>query len=74
MAKGKYARKRLLKQLRDRPINETELSARTVKVLETFGIKNMADLYAHSEEQLKAISGIGEKAMEEIRAVRKSLK
>ena len=70
MAKGKYARKRLLKQLRNCSIHDTKLSARTIKALEAAGIENMADLTVRTEEKLKAIPGIGEKAMEEIRTIR----
>lgn len=69
MAKGKYARKRLLKELRRCSIHNSGLSARTIKALEATGIENMADLTVRTEEDLKAIPGIGDKAMEEIRAV-----
>lgn len=70
MAKGKYARKRMLKELRTRQIENIGLSAHTVKALRNAGIENMADIILRSEDDLKSIHGIGEKAMEEIRKVK----
>lgn len=66
MAKGKYAIKRLLKQFREIPLKESALSTWIVKSLESEGFETLADVIACSEEKLKFISGIGEKAMVEI--------
>lgn len=74
MAKGKYARKRLLKQLRTSPINESGLSEWIIKALTKAEIYTMADLFICNEEKLKAVPGIGDKAMIELRELRNSLK
>lgn len=74
MAKGKYARKRLLKQLRTRPINESGLSEWIIKALTKAEINTMADLFTCNEEKLKAVPGIGTKAMEELHELLKKLK
>lgn len=74
MARGKYARKRQLQMLRNNPIQNTGLSHRIVKALEKAGIYNMADLTVCGEEKLIAIPGIGEKAIQEILAVKKEIK
>ena len=73
MAKGKYAKKRLLRQLQEMLIDDCGLSTRTAKVLQTAGIGNMADLIHRSDDEIQAIHGIGEKAMEEIRLVKKPI-
>ena len=70
MAKGKYARKRLLKELRSIPIQELELSTHTVNSLLSAGITTAADIVLRSESELKAIHGIGERAMLEIKKSR----
>ena len=72
MAKGKYARKRKLQQLRSYPLTSTELSSRIVKALENASICNIADLVLCSEEKLKSTPGIGEKALKEIMKVREN--
>ncbi len=69
MAKGKYARKRLLKKLRTVPISSTELSPRVVNLLANAEIHNLAKLYLFDEERLRSISGIGEKAIKEIQMI-----
>lgn len=66
MARGKYARKRQLKDLRSHLLRDTNLSHRVVKVLEKAGICNMADLMVCSDEKLRTIPGVGEKAIQEI--------
>lgn len=66
MAKGKYARKRLLKQMREVPIKESSLSEWIIKSLERAGFETLADVIACSDEKLKAVHGIGDKAMVEI--------
>ena len=70
MAKGKYARKRLLKELRSIPIQNLELSTHTVNSLLSAGITTATDIVLRSESELKAIHGIGEKAMLEIKKSR----
>ena len=67
MSKGKYARKRCLKELRSIPIQELKLSTHTVNSLLSAGITTSADIVLRSESELKAIHGIGEKAMLEIK-------
>lgn len=66
MARGKYARKRHLKELRSHLLRDTNLSHRVVKVLEKASIYNMADLMVCSDEKLRMIPGVGEKAIQEI--------
>ena len=66
MAKGKYARKRLLKQFGEIPIKESTLSAWIIKSFEQAGFETLADVIAFSEEKLKSIPGIGDKALVEI--------
>ena len=55
MAKGKYARKRLLKQLRTRLINESGLSEWIIKALTRAEINTMADLFICNEESIKEV-------------------
>lgn len=74
MARGKYARKRQLKELRSHLLRDTNLSHRVVKVLGKAGICNMADLMVYSDEKLRMIPGIGEKAIQEILAVKEEIK
>ena len=66
MAKGKYARKRLLKQSREIPIKESALSAWITKALEQAGLETLADVMVCNEDKLKSIPGIGDKALVEI--------
>ena len=66
MAKGKYARKRLLKQFREIPIKESTLSAWIIKSFERAGFETLADVIACSEDKVKSIPGIGDKALVEI--------
>ena len=70
MAKGKYARKRQLRQLRSYPLTSTELSSRIVKTLGKASICNIADLVLSSKEQLRSVPGIGDKALQEIMTVK----
>ena len=70
MARGKYKRRRMLKARRLITLQDSELSSRIVKILEEYGIHNMAELDMTSERELKNITGIGEKALEEIRQKR----
>ena len=66
MAKGKYARKRLLKQYREIPLNETQLSTRVANALEQAGFITAADIISCSEDKINAVPGVGEKALVEI--------
>ncbi len=70
MARGKYARKRMRKQLQAVALADLGLSAHTVKALSSAGLTRLADLAYRSEAELEAIHGIGSKAMVEIRNVR----
>ena len=70
MAKGKYAKKRLLKELRTKSIEDCGLSHRVVGVLRKSKIETAADLYLLGDEEIHGISGIGKKAMEEIQNIR----
>ena len=72
MARGKYARKRQLQQLRSCLLTDTVLSARVVKALEKANIITVADLIICSDVNLKNIAGIGEKALQEIICVREN--
>ena len=72
MAKGKYARKRLNKKLRETSINDSGLSTRVVNLLGNAGIHNLASLVRESNDTLSSLPGIGESAMEEIRRVKKT--
>ncbi len=74
MAKGKYKRKRILRELREVPIKDSALSEFIVKALNKAGLNNMADLMLKNESQLKEIPGIGDKAMQEILNLRKNWK
>ncbi len=74
MAKGKYKRKRILRELREVPIKDSALSEFIVKALNKAGLNNMADLMLKNESQLKEIPGIGNKAMQEILNLRKNWK
>ena len=74
MARGKYARKRQLRQLRECALEDALLPKRVVKPLEKAGICNMADLMVCSDEKLRTIPGIGEKAIQEILAVKEAIK
>ena len=74
MARGKYARKRQLRMLREHLLKETSLPKRVVKSLDKANIKNMADLALCSECHLKEIPGIGEKAIHEILALKEEMK
>ncbi len=71
MAKGKYARKRFLKEARETSIRECNISKRTITILETAGFKTKAELILTNESALRKIPGIGEKSMEEIYAIKK---
>ena len=66
MAKGKYAKKRLLKQFKEIPIRESALSAWIIKSFECAGFETLADVITCSEEKLKSVPGIGNKALTEI--------
>lgn len=73
MAKGKYKRKRLRQQRRICSIYDSGLSTRVIHILVDCGISTLADLDVRTEEELMRIPGIGEKSMEEIRAIRNYL-
>lgn len=70
MAKGKYARKRLNKKLRETSINDSGLSTRVVNLLGNAGIHNLASLMRESDDTLSSLPGIGEAAMEEIHRIK----
>ena len=70
MAKGKYKKKRIRKQLRECSVKDSGLSTRVVHLLENAGIKTMADLMRETDESLSSISGIGDSAMDEIRQIK----
>ena len=66
MAKGKYKRKRLNKIRRETYLKDTELSVKIVKALANAEIYTLFNLERCSKEQLKNISGIGEKYIKDI--------
>ena len=73
MSKGKYKRKRVRRQRRETLIRDIDLSKRIITILEEKNIFTLADLDDTSDEDLMAMTGIGKKAMENIRAVKKIL-
>ena len=66
MARGKYAKKRLMKELRASQVRDAKLSAHTIKALENAGIMTLADLALSNEKEIRSIHGIGPKAIAEI--------
>lgn len=74
MAKGKYKRKRLNKMRRETNLKDTELSTRIVKALADANIYTLYDLDCCHEDELKNISGIGDKYMNIILDFKKSTK
>lgn len=70
MARGKYQRRRIMRERRAIAIHDSGFSCRVIKILEANGIRTMAELDMKAEEELKNIPGIGEKAMDEIRKKR----
>ena len=66
MAKGKYAKKKVLKQFKEIPIGESPLSPWIVKSFERAGFQTLAEVITCRKEKLKEIPGIGEKAVVEI--------
>lgn len=67
MAKGKYKRKRLLRERRQCMIKESGLPSRVVHILEDEGLTTMADIDLCTDEKLLSFPGIGEKAFAEIK-------
>lgn len=67
MAKGKYKRKRFIRERRQCMIKESGLPSRVIHLLESEGFTTMADIDLCTDEKLLSISGIGEKAFEEIK-------
>ncbi len=73
MSKGKYKRRRLRQQMRQIPISDSGLSERVINSLLKSGLHTMEDLYFKTDEELKTISGVGKKALEEICALRSEI-
>lgn len=71
MAKGKYKRKRMIRERKQTLIADSGISTRVVHLLENVGIKTMYELDLCSIEKLEGISGIGEASMKEIMEHRK---
>lgn len=69
MARGKYKLKRLRQQRRVTPIQNSGLSERVIHILEAHGVNSLYDLDMSSDDVLRAMPRIGERAMEEIHAV-----
>lgn len=70
MARGKYKRRKIMKERRKIAIMDSGLSQRVIKILEENDIRTMADLDMKPEEEIRSIGGIGVKAMDEIREIR----
>lgn len=70
MARGKYKRRRIMKERRAIAVRDSGFSHRVIKILEEYGIQTMADLDMKAEEEIKNIPGIGKKAMDEIQKKR----
>lgn len=66
MARGKYKLKRLRQQRRAVPIQNSGLSERVIRILDAHGVQTLYDLDMISDEVLRAMPRIGERAMEEI--------
>ena len=73
MSKGKYKRKRIMRQRRETLIRDIDLPKRVIAILEEEKIFTLEDLDGTPDEELMAMTGIGKKAMENIRAVKKIL-
>ena len=71
MAKGKYKRKRIRRERRQKLIADSGISTRVVHLLEDAGIRTMYELDLYPIEKLEEISGIGEASMKEISEHRK---
>ena len=69
MAKGKYKRRRLRQQRKETPIHAAGLSERVSRILTAHGISTLYDLDMVSDDTLKSMPRIGEKAIAEVRAV-----
>lgn len=74
MAKGKYKRKRLNRIRKEIQLKNTELSKKIVNILADSNIYTLYDLDCYSEDELKNISGIGDKYMNIILDFKKSTK
>ena len=66
MAKGKYKRKRMIRERKQTLIADSGISTRVVHVLENAGIRTMYELDLYPIEKLEDIPGIGEISMKEI--------
>lgn len=66
MARGKYKRKRMLRERRQILVSDSGISTRVVHLLENSGIKTLADLDVCSFEKLSDIPGVGNAALKEI--------
>ncbi len=73
MSKGKYKRKRIRRHRKETLIQNVDLPKRVIAILEEEKIVTLADLDDTSDEELMAITGIGKKAMEDIRLVKNVL-
>ena len=71
MAKGKYKRKRMIRERKQTLIVDSGISTRVVRLLEKEGIRNMYELDICPIEMLEEISGIGEASIKEIIVHRK---
>ena len=67
MAKGKYKRKRFLRQRQQISVCDSGMSTRVAHRLENAGIMTLRDLDLYPEAKLETISGIGEASLKEIR-------
>ena len=73
MSKGKYKRKQIRRHRKETLIQNVDLPKRVIAILEEEKIVTLADLDDTSDEELMAITGIGKKAMEDIRLVKNVL-
>ena len=72
MSRGKYKRKRIRRLRRETLIRDIDLPKRVITILEEEGIYTLADLDDTPDEELMEMAGIGKKAMESIRVVKKN--
>ena len=71
MAKGKYKRKRMIRERKQMLIADSGISTRVVHLLENAGIRTMYELDLYPIGKFEEISGIGEASMKEIMEHRK---
>lgn len=73
MAKGKYKKKRINKLRRETSLESIQLPTKAVHILKDAGICTLYDLDLCTDEQIKALPGIGETYFVQIKELQKTL-